>query len=120
MAAIEQDGYHLPVDMDKRACFHVCAEAVRRRPDLLLNTPLLAYGFNGHNMSSPALSASAGTSSSSAPTTAAVVVGDPRRASAAKGRKIIEWVVEGLIELAEDFKRIPIKPHRNHQYRSRR
>ena len=53
MAAIEQHGYHLPVDMDNRACFHMCAQAARRRPDLLLNTPLLPYGFNEHNMEFP-------------------------------------------------------------------
>src|ERR1051325_11390736 len=53
MAAIEQHGYHLPVDMDNIACFHVCREAARRRPDLLLNTPLLPYGFNEHNMEFP-------------------------------------------------------------------
>src|ERR1051325_3134850 len=53
MAAIEQHGYHLPVDMDNIACFHVCHEAARRRPDLLLNTPLLPYGFNEHNMEFP-------------------------------------------------------------------
>jgi len=53
MAAIEQHGYHLPVDMDNRGCFHVCSEAARQRPDLLLNTPLLPYGFNEHNMEFP-------------------------------------------------------------------
>ena len=52
-ATIEQHGYHLPVDMDNRGCFHVCAEAARRRPDILLNTPLLPYGFNEHNMEFP-------------------------------------------------------------------
>ncbi len=53
VAAIEQHGYHLPVDMDNRGCFHVCAEAAKRRPDLFLNTPLLPYGFNEHNMEFP-------------------------------------------------------------------
>ncbi len=53
VATIEQHGHHLPVDTDNRSCFHVCSEAARRRPDLLLNTPLLPYGFNEHNMEFP-------------------------------------------------------------------
>ena len=32
------------------------------------------------------------------------------------GKQIIKWVVEGLIDLAEDFNRIRIKPRRNYQY----
>jgi len=243
MAAIEQHGYHLPVDMDNRACFHVCSEAARRRPDLLLNTPLLPYGFNEHNMEFPGtvsirmdifieylfdvarsytrmgfqrimLVNGHGSNQMLANLAARRVVnetgalamglpywclnvkkfqnqlresvypggtahaceyetsiylalkpelvdmkkavkelapklspkiyvdiaggssdvhfvdnysrynksgveGDPTRATAAKGRKIVEWVVEGMIELAEDFRRIKIKPRRNYQYRPR-
>lgn len=244
MAAIEQHGYHLPVDMDNRACFHVCAEAARRRPDLLLNTPLLPYGFNEHNMEFPGtvsirmdifieylfdvarsytrmgfqrilLVNGHGSNQMLANLVARRVVnetgtlamalpywclnadkfnkhlresvtpggtahaceyetsiylalrpdlvdmkkavkelapkwskkiwvdlvggssdvhfvdnysrynksgveGDPTRATAAKGKKIVEWVVEGMIELAEDFRRIKIKPRRNYQHRPSR
>ncbi|MBI4023577.1 MAG: creatininase family protein [Verrucomicrobia bacterium] len=241
MAAIEQHGYHLPVDMDNRACFHVCSEAARRRPDLLLNTPLLPYGFNEHNMEFPGtvsirmdifveylfdvarsytrmgfrrlmlvnghgsnqmlanlaarrvvnetnalamalpywclnaakFNAELRESDSPGGTAHACeyetsiylalrpsavdmkkavkelspkwskkiwvdlvggssdvhfvdnysrynrsgVEGDPLRATAAKGDKIIDWVVDGLVELAEDFWKIPIKPRRNRQFR---
>ncbi len=243
MAAIEQHGYHLPVDMDNRACFHVCHEAARRRPDLLLNTPLLPYGFNEHNMEFPgtvsirmdifieylfdvarsytrmgfqrlmlvnghgsnqmlanlaarrvvnetnALAMSlpywslnadkfntqlresispGGTAHACEYETSIYlalkpeavnmkkavkefapkwskriwtdltagssdvhfvdnysrynrsgVEGDPSASTPAKGKKIIEWVVEGMIDLAADFKKIPIKPRRNYQYRAR-
>ncbi len=243
MAAIEQHGYHLPVDMDNLACFHVCREAAKRRPDLLLNTPLLPYGFNEHNMEFPgtvsirmdifveylfdvarsysrmgfkrimlvnghgsnqmlsnlaarrvvnetdsialslpywALNADkfntqlresatpGGTAHAceyetsvylaikpeAVDMTKAVkemspnwskkiwcdltagssdvhfvdnysrynrsgVEGDPLRATASKGRKIISWVLDGMIELAEDFKKAPIKPRRNYQHRAR-
>ena len=239
MAAIEQHGYHLPVDMDNRACFHVCREAARRRPDLLLNTPLLPYGFNEHNMEFPGTvsirmdifieylfdvarsytrmgfkrlmlvnghgsnqmlanlasrrvvnetgslamalpywtlnadkfnsrlreSVSPGGTAHACEYETSIylalkpelvdmkkavkelapkwskkiwvdltagsadvhfvdnysrynrsgVEGDPTRASAAKGKKIVEWVVEGMIELAEDFRKIAIKPRRNYQ-----
>jgi creatinine amidohydrolase len=47
------------------------------------------------------------------------VEGDPTRATAAKGKKIVEWVVDGMIELAEDFRRIKIKPRRSHQHQPR-
>lgn len=240
VATIEQHGYHLPVDMDNRACFHMCAEAARRRPDLLLNTPLLPYGFNEHNMEfpgtvnirmeilieylfdvahsyarmgfrrimivnghgsnqmlcnlaarkvvnetnalamslpywclgaqefnqtlresvSPGGTAHAGEYETSvylalnpdavdmekqvkelapkwsdkiwADLTAGSsdvhfvdnfsryntsgVEGDPSTATGEKGKQIVEWVVDGLISLAEDFRRIEIKPRRNYQH----
>lgn len=244
MAAIEQHGYHLPVDMDNRACLHVCSEAARRRPDLLLNTPLLPYGFNEHNMEFPGtvsirmdifmeylfdvarsytrmgfqrimmvnghgsnqmlanlvarrivnetnalamalpywcLNADkfnqqlresvmpGGTAHACEYETSIYlalkpesvdmkkavkelapkwsrkiwvdlvggssdvhfvdnysrynvsgVEGDPTRASAAKGKKIVEWVIGGMIELAEDLRRIKIQPRRNYQYQPQR
>ena len=45
------------------------------------------------------------------------VEGDATLGTAEKGKRIVEWVVEGLVELAEDFKKIEIQPRRNHQHR---
>ena len=44
------------------------------------------------------------------------VEGDPRTATEAKGNQILEWVIQGLIELAEDFSRIQIAPRNNQQH----
>jgi len=53
VAAIEQHGPHLPIDMDNLAVETVCDEAAARRPDLLLSAPPIHYGFNEHNMDFP-------------------------------------------------------------------
>ena len=53
VAAIEQHGYHLPIDMDNLAVEAVCGEAARRVPDLLLAIPPIHYGYNEHNMDFP-------------------------------------------------------------------
>ena len=50
VAAIEQHGYHLPVDMDNLAVEHVTEEAARRSNGLILVMPPVHYGFNEHNM----------------------------------------------------------------------
>jgi creatinine amidohydrolase len=53
VGAIEQHGPHLPVDVDNRIVVWLCNEAARRRPDLILSTPPIHYGFNEHNMGFP-------------------------------------------------------------------
>ena len=53
VAAIEQHGYHLPVDMDNVAVEMVCNEAARRAPELLVSMPPIHYGYNEHNMDFP-------------------------------------------------------------------
>jgi creatinine amidohydrolase len=53
VAAIEQHGYHLPVDMDNLAVEHVTEEAARRSNGLILAMPPVHYGFNEHNMGFP-------------------------------------------------------------------
>jgi creatinine amidohydrolase len=53
VAAIEQHGRHLPVDMDNVAVTHICDDAAVRRPDLLISAPPIHYGFNEHNMDFP-------------------------------------------------------------------
>ena len=53
VAAIEQHGYHLPIDMDNLAVEEVCGEAARRAPELLLSMPPIHYGYNEHNMDFP-------------------------------------------------------------------
>jgi creatinine amidohydrolase len=53
VAAIEQHGRHLPVDMDNLAVTTLCEAAAAQRPDLLLAAPTIHYGFNEHNMDFP-------------------------------------------------------------------
>jgi creatinine amidohydrolase len=53
VAAIEQHGRHLPVDMDNLAVTYLCDRAAEERPDLLLSVPPIHYGFNEHNMEFP-------------------------------------------------------------------
>ncbi len=53
VAAIEQHGRHLPVDMDNVAVTHICDAAAEQRPDLLVSAPPIHYGFNDHNMDFP-------------------------------------------------------------------
>lgn len=53
LAAIEQHGPHLPIDTDNLIAGHYCDEAAKRRPDLLVSTPCIEYGYNEHNMDFP-------------------------------------------------------------------
>jgi creatinine amidohydrolase len=53
VAAIEQHGYHLPVDMDNMAVEYVTEEAARRSNGLMITMPVVHYGFNEHNMGFP-------------------------------------------------------------------
>jgi creatinine amidohydrolase len=53
VAAIEQHGLHLPVDVDNLAVEHVTEEAARRSNGLILLAPMIHYGFNEHNMGFP-------------------------------------------------------------------
>lgn len=53
VGAIEQHGYHLPIDMDNLAVETVCVRAAEERPDLLVCAPPIHYGFNEHNMDFP-------------------------------------------------------------------
>jgi len=53
VAAIEQHGPHLPVDTDNVIGSYYCDEAAKRRPDLLVSTPCIEYGYNEHNMDFP-------------------------------------------------------------------
>jgi len=53
IAAIEQHGFHLPVDTDNLLVEHVTEEAARCSDGLLLVAPMIHYGFNEHNMGFP-------------------------------------------------------------------
>lgn len=53
VAAIEQHGPHLPIDMDNLAVTTLCDETARRNPGLALSAPAISYGFNEHNMDFP-------------------------------------------------------------------
>lgn len=53
VAAIEQHGFHTPVDVDNLLVEHVTEEAARRSDGAVLTAPLIHYGFNEHNMGFP-------------------------------------------------------------------
>ncbi|HZT30874.1 MAG TPA: creatininase family protein [Bryobacteraceae bacterium] len=53
VAAIEQHGHHLPIDVDNVLVEHVTEEAARRSEGLILTAPMIHYGFNEHNMGFP-------------------------------------------------------------------
>ena len=53
IAAIEQHGYHLPIDVDNVLVEHVTEEAARRSEGRILTAPMIHYGFNEHNMGFP-------------------------------------------------------------------
>jgi creatinine amidohydrolase len=53
VAAIEQHGPHLPIDMDNLAVTTLCDETARRNPGVALSVPAISYGFNEHNMDFP-------------------------------------------------------------------
>ncbi|MBM3776362.1 MAG: creatininase family protein [Acidobacteria bacterium] len=53
VAAIEQHGYHLPIDTDNVLVEQVTEEAACRSAGLILTAPMIHYGFNEHNMGFP-------------------------------------------------------------------
>ena len=53
VAAIEQHGFHLPIDVDNVLVEHVTEEAARRSGGVILTAPMIHYGFNEHNMGFP-------------------------------------------------------------------
>src|SRR6202789_1068166 len=53
IAAIEQHGYHLPIDVDNLLVENVTEEAARRSQGKILTAPMIHYGFNEHNMGFP-------------------------------------------------------------------
>jgi creatinine amidohydrolase len=53
IAAIEQHGLHLPIDMDNVAVETVCMRAATERPDIVICAPPIHYGYNEHNMDFP-------------------------------------------------------------------
>jgi creatinine amidohydrolase len=53
VAAIEQHGHHLPIDVDNLLVEHVTEEAARRSGGAVLTAPMIHYGFNEHNMGFP-------------------------------------------------------------------
>lgn len=53
VAAIEQHGFHLPIDVDNVLVEHVTEEAAQRSEGAILVAPMIHYGFNEHNMGFP-------------------------------------------------------------------
>ena len=53
VAAIEQHGYHLPIDVDNVLVEHVTEQAALRSEGAILTAPMIHYGFNEHNMGFP-------------------------------------------------------------------
>jgi creatinine amidohydrolase len=53
VGAIEQHGYHLPVDTDNLFAVHICDEVARRSGKTVVSMPPIHYGFNDHNMDFP-------------------------------------------------------------------
>jgi creatinine amidohydrolase len=53
VAAIEQHGYHLPIDVDNLLVENMTEEAARRSGGEILTAPMIHYGFNEHNMGFP-------------------------------------------------------------------
>jgi creatinine amidohydrolase len=53
VAAIEQHGHHLPIDVDARLASSVCYEAGKRAPEEMLVMPPVSYGYCNHVMDFP-------------------------------------------------------------------
>lgn len=53
VGAIEQHGYHLPVDVDNVIAVHICDEVARRSEGTVIVMPPIHYGYNDHNMDFP-------------------------------------------------------------------
>ncbi len=53
VAAIEQHGYHLPVDTDNLFVEQICNRAAERAHESIVALPPIHYGFNDHNMDFP-------------------------------------------------------------------
>lgn len=53
IAAVEQHGHHLPIDVDNRLAGEMCLEAGRRSPADILVMPPVNYGYTHHVMDFP-------------------------------------------------------------------
>ena len=53
VAAVEQHGYHLPLDVDVKLASSVCYAAGERAPESMLVMPPLSYGYCHHVMDFP-------------------------------------------------------------------
>ncbi len=53
VAAIEQRGFHLPIDVDNLLVEHVPEEAAMRSQGAVIVAPMIHYGFNEHNIGFP-------------------------------------------------------------------
>lgn len=53
VGAIEQHGYHLPVDVDNVIAVHICDEVAKRSNETIVTMPPIHYGYNDHNMDFP-------------------------------------------------------------------
>jgi creatinine amidohydrolase len=53
VAAIEQHGHHLPIDVDARLVTSVCLAAGEQAPELMLVMPPVSYGYCHHVMDFP-------------------------------------------------------------------
>jgi creatinine amidohydrolase len=51
--AVEDHGYHLPLNTDNVIVEEICLEAGRRAPGEILVMPTMAYGFDDHHMDFP-------------------------------------------------------------------
>src|SRR5690606_39111933 len=50
IGAMEQHGYHLPLNTDNYIISRLCDTAGRRAPDEILLLPCIPYAFNAHHM----------------------------------------------------------------------
>jgi creatinine amidohydrolase len=53
VAAIEQHGHHLPLDVDSKLVSTVCEAAGAKAPELMLVMPTMSYGYCNHVMDFP-------------------------------------------------------------------
>src|SRR5689334_25273495 len=53
VAAIEQHGHHLPIDVDNVLVEHVTEEPARRSEGRILTAPMIHYRFTEHNICFP-------------------------------------------------------------------
>src|SRR5688500_10701657 len=53
IGAMEQHGYHLPLNTDNYIISKICDAAGQRAPDELLILPCMPYAFNAHHMDFP-------------------------------------------------------------------
>ena len=53
VAAVEQHGHHLPIDVDVLQVVSICEEAGRRAPESMLVMPAVQYGYTHHVLDFP-------------------------------------------------------------------